>query len=431
MSPSHLRRDFDAQWNDDGHHVLHVMLTGESEGYYGDYADRPAERLARSLREGFVYQGDPSRHRNGEPRGTPSADLPPTAFVLFLQNHDQIGNRAFGDRLTASVAPRALRSRDRAAAALPADPAAVHGRGGRLHGAVPVLHRPSRRTRRRGARRSPPRVRELCGVLRSGAPRADPRPERGRDVSALLPDSARGARRPAPRFLSPAPRPAARASRAAPRRRQGTRSGTDRAVRGAGALAAWRWCGVDARQQPRRRALPARTPGRRRDLRNRECGRDIGERPRSPVTRPSPSWSRPVDEAIRELAREAGIANDWIDAAGVPRRVAIEPLRSILAALGLPAASEADIAASRARLRERGAGARFRYCDDRRADRVDRPGRQELAGGTVARDRREQHAHDQGDARQGDRAAAARRPATIACASRTARSRWRSRRRAA
>ena len=58
-----------------------------------------------------------------------------------------------------------------------------------------------------------------------------------------------------------------------------------------------------------------------------------------------------MDEAIRELAREAGIANDWIDAAGVPRRVAIEPLRSILAALGLPAASEADIAASRARLR--------------------------------------------------------------------------------
>ena len=104
----HLRRDFDAQWNDDGHHVLHVMLTGENEGYYGDYADRPAERLARSLREGFVYQGNPSRHRNGEARGTPSADLPPTAFVLFLQNHDQIGNRAFGDRLTASVEPRAL-----------------------------------------------------------------------------------------------------------------------------------------------------------------------------------------------------------------------------------------------------------------------------------------------------------------------------------
>ncbi|MGB9367883.1 MAG: malto-oligosyltrehalose trehalohydrolase [Xanthobacteraceae bacterium] len=105
---AHLRRDFNAQWNDDAHHVLHVMLTGENEGYYGDYADCAAERLARALREGFVYQGEPSAHRDGERRGTPSADLPPTAFVLFLQNHDQIGNRAFGDRLTANVKPEAL-----------------------------------------------------------------------------------------------------------------------------------------------------------------------------------------------------------------------------------------------------------------------------------------------------------------------------------
>jgi malto-oligosyltrehalose trehalohydrolase len=104
----HLRADFDAQWNDDGHHVLHTMLTGESEGYYADYADRPAQRLARCLAEGFVYQGEPSAHRSGEGRGTPSADLPPSAFVLFLQNHDQIGNRAFGDRLTASVDPKKL-----------------------------------------------------------------------------------------------------------------------------------------------------------------------------------------------------------------------------------------------------------------------------------------------------------------------------------
>jgi malto-oligosyltrehalose trehalohydrolase len=104
----HLRRDFDAQWNDDGHHVLHVMLSGESEGYYADYAQSPAEHLARILSEGFLFQGEPSGHRKGEPRGTPSADLPPAAFVLFLQNHDQIGNRAFGDRLTESVDPKAL-----------------------------------------------------------------------------------------------------------------------------------------------------------------------------------------------------------------------------------------------------------------------------------------------------------------------------------
>lgn len=95
----HLRRDFDAQWNDDGHHALHVLLTGETDGYYGDYA-APEQCLARCLGEGFCYQGESSAHRGGRPRGEPSSDLPPTAFVLFLQNHDQIGNRAHGERLT-------------------------------------------------------------------------------------------------------------------------------------------------------------------------------------------------------------------------------------------------------------------------------------------------------------------------------------------
>lgn len=96
---SHLSRGFDAQWNDDGHHVLHRLITGETDGYYHDYADRPAARLARALAEGFIYQGEPSGHRGGELRGEPSGHLPPTAFVMFLQNHDQTGNRAMGDRI--------------------------------------------------------------------------------------------------------------------------------------------------------------------------------------------------------------------------------------------------------------------------------------------------------------------------------------------
>jgi maltooligosyltrehalose trehalohydrolase len=104
----HLTMGFDAQWNDDGHHVLHTLLTEEREGYYSDYADQPAAKLARCLKEGFVYQGEPSPHRSGKRRGTPSADLPPTAFVLFLQNHDQIGNRAFGERLTTLANAKAL-----------------------------------------------------------------------------------------------------------------------------------------------------------------------------------------------------------------------------------------------------------------------------------------------------------------------------------
>ncbi|PLC49264.1 malto-oligosyltrehalose trehalohydrolase [Pollutimonas subterranea] len=94
-----LGQGFDAQWNDDAHHVLHVMLTGETQGYYSSYKDDPTGKLARCLAEGFIYQGEPSPWRNGQPRGEPSADLPPHAFVFFLQNHDQTGNRAMGERL--------------------------------------------------------------------------------------------------------------------------------------------------------------------------------------------------------------------------------------------------------------------------------------------------------------------------------------------
>lgn len=88
-----------AQWNDDLHHALHVLLTGETEAWYGDFAQTPGEALARALAQGFAYQGQPSAYRAGEPRGERCVHLPSTAFVSFLQNHDQIGNRAFGERL--------------------------------------------------------------------------------------------------------------------------------------------------------------------------------------------------------------------------------------------------------------------------------------------------------------------------------------------
>ncbi len=99
---------FDAQWADDWHHCLHVLLTGEQEGYYESFAE-PAAQLATALSEGFVFQGQISPH-HGTPRGEPSADLPPTAFVICLQNHDQIGNRAMGERLTALAQPQALQA---------------------------------------------------------------------------------------------------------------------------------------------------------------------------------------------------------------------------------------------------------------------------------------------------------------------------------
>lgn len=93
-----LQRGFDAQWNDDAHNILHTLLTGEQEGYYADFIEEPTVKLARCLGEGFVFQGESTRH--GASRGEPSGHLPPSSFVLFLQNHDQIGNRAFGERLT-------------------------------------------------------------------------------------------------------------------------------------------------------------------------------------------------------------------------------------------------------------------------------------------------------------------------------------------
>jgi malto-oligosyltrehalose trehalohydrolase len=103
-------RSYTAQWNDDWHHAMHVLLAGETGGYYGDYADDPVVRLGRALAEGFVYQGEASAHRGGALRGEPSAALPPVAFVNFLQNHDQIGNRAFGERLAALAPEAALRA---------------------------------------------------------------------------------------------------------------------------------------------------------------------------------------------------------------------------------------------------------------------------------------------------------------------------------
>lgn len=103
-----LQRGFVAQWNDDGHNVLHHLLTDEHEGYYADFAEDATHKLARCLREGFIYQGETTRH--GTARGSSSGHLPPSAFVLFLQNHDQVGNRALGERLLSLANGDALKS---------------------------------------------------------------------------------------------------------------------------------------------------------------------------------------------------------------------------------------------------------------------------------------------------------------------------------
>jgi len=104
-----------AQWNDDIHHAFHILATKETEGYYRAYSEeetgtKPIEYLGMALAEGFIYQGQASIAHEGAARGEPSAHLPPTAFISFLQNHDQVGNRAFGERLSALCKPRKLKA---------------------------------------------------------------------------------------------------------------------------------------------------------------------------------------------------------------------------------------------------------------------------------------------------------------------------------
>ncbi len=93
----------DAVWSDDFHHALHACLTGEREGYYQDFGHK--EQIVRALNQGFVFQGEPFRFWRGRKRGTPAAGIPLPMHVICTQNHDQVGNRARGDRLDV-LAPR-------------------------------------------------------------------------------------------------------------------------------------------------------------------------------------------------------------------------------------------------------------------------------------------------------------------------------------
>ena len=96
----------DGQWNDDFHHSLHTLLTGDRQGYYQDYGEM--KHLVKAFREGFVYSGEYSPFRQRR-HGTSSKDIPAERFTVFSQNHDQVGNRAKNDRLTQIVSFDALK----------------------------------------------------------------------------------------------------------------------------------------------------------------------------------------------------------------------------------------------------------------------------------------------------------------------------------
>jgi maltooligosyltrehalose trehalohydrolase len=96
----------DAQWNDDFHHALHTMVTGEQSGYYGDFGRM--EHLAKAFREGYVYSGQYSVFRERK-HGNSSRDIPAHCFIVFSQNHDQVGNRMLGERLSQLASFEALK----------------------------------------------------------------------------------------------------------------------------------------------------------------------------------------------------------------------------------------------------------------------------------------------------------------------------------
>ncbi|MGI8497173.1 MAG: malto-oligosyltrehalose trehalohydrolase [Gemmatimonadaceae bacterium] len=104
--PAHGGFGLDAQWSDDFHHSVHSLLTGERQGYYSDFAG--VDGVAKLLEERFVYDGIHSSHRRRR-HGAPARDVPADHFVVALQNHDQVGNRAAGDRLSTLLSPAQLR----------------------------------------------------------------------------------------------------------------------------------------------------------------------------------------------------------------------------------------------------------------------------------------------------------------------------------
>jgi len=91
----------DALWSDDFHHAFHAFFTGERMGFYQDFG-RP-EQMVRALSDGFAFQGEPFRFWGGLPRGTPAEDVARPAHVIYVQNHDLVGNRPDGERLTTLV----------------------------------------------------------------------------------------------------------------------------------------------------------------------------------------------------------------------------------------------------------------------------------------------------------------------------------------
>jgi len=163
LAPKPQPGRYDAQWNDDFHHAIHVVLTGESSGYYAKFAHNPVALLARVLTDGFVFR-----------EGNPVADGPPVplgCMVNFIGNHDQIGNRAFGERLSTLAAPEGVELAFLLALLTPATPMVFMG--DEFAATTPFLYFANWDGRLRDAVRAG-RVREFGHAVAAGASLPDP-----------------------------------------------------------------------------------------------------------------------------------------------------------------------------------------------------------------------------------------------------------------
>jgi hypothetical protein len=319
-----LRGAYQGQWNDDFHNALHVMLTGEQEGYYAAYAGRAEALLARCLAEGFAWQGEPDLR--GDPRGEPSADLSPARFVVFAQNHDQVGNRAFGERLSMLTDPAPLRAALALTLLTPMIPLLFMGEPWQAQSPflfftdyAPPLDEAVREGRRREFAVSaplptPPRAR----VFRTRTMRRPCR-RRTRRRPAMIPGRSTGC---AARVSSSACAGAI-CSRACCRRgRWRARAGPRR---GAGGLAVAIGPMVD-RDQRGPCAGGACGAGRRVRRGAGRCRDAAGRRRRACLL----DRRMNTDAAVRETARRAGLLVRWTDVAGAAREVAPDVLRAVL-----------------------------------------------------------------------------------------------------
>ena len=195
----------DALWNDDFHHSAMVALTGRNEAYYTDYLGTPQEFVS-AVKYGYLYQGQWYSWQEKR-RGTPALDLPPAAFVTFIQNHDQVANSGRGLRAHQLTSPGRYRAMTALLLLAPGTPMLFQGQEFAASTPVPVLRRP----RARAGEAGPGRPGRVPGpVPQPGRPDAcatccaDPHdPAHVRAVQARL-RRAREARRPVPTHQGPA-----------------------------------------------------------------------------------------------------------------------------------------------------------------------------------------------------------------------------------